>query len=388
MTDYWFTRTVDQLTSDPLLKAPSGKTNGKPADDFQKILERSSGDAKPEAKPGSESEGKAGSKPAGSKTEAKPQEGEAAPKTQEAVPGTEDLKTLENQMALAAMAMMQNPAVVMPEEQAPQKAENGILALAAVDPEAAVEMPVQAETVPAGEETLQMLPEEGASNAEGMIQQKEAGELPVEAEQAPQTVETESEAPEMAVSVTKGGEEAVSQDTGKDETPVDTPVETPVFENVRDIPVKVGEAPVEEPEPEPEIPVEDQIGPKLAQALNAGDTRVELQLNPENLGHVTVEMTLAENGSLHVTLHAESGKTMNLLEKGLDNLHLMLARNAQQDVQVEVQKQEESQQQNFYDGRGGHAQHQDQRRERREEQRDSENFFQQLRLGLIPEDGQ
>ena len=38
MTDYWFTRTVDQLTSDPLLKAPSGKTNGKPADDFQKIL--------------------------------------------------------------------------------------------------------------------------------------------------------------------------------------------------------------------------------------------------------------------------------------------------------------------------------------------------------------
>ena len=194
-----------------------------------------------------------------------------------------------------------------------------------------------------------MLPEEGASNAEGMIQQKEAGELPVEAEQAPQTVETESEAPEMAVSVTKGGEEAVSQDTGKDETPVDTPVETPVFENVRDIPVKVGEAPVEEPEPEPEIPVEDQIGPKLAQALNAGDTRVELQLNPENLGHVTVEMTLAENGSLHVTLHAESGKTMNLLEKGLDNLHLMLARNAQQDVQVEVQKQEESQQQNFYD---------------------------------------
>ena len=59
MTDYWFTRTVDQLTSDPLLKAPSGKTNGKPADNFQKILERSSGDAKPEAKPGSESEGKA-----------------------------------------------------------------------------------------------------------------------------------------------------------------------------------------------------------------------------------------------------------------------------------------------------------------------------------------
>ena len=110
MTDYWFTRTVDQLTSDPLLKAPSGKTNGKPADDFQKILERSSGDAKPEAKPGSESEGKAVSKPAGSKTEAKPQEGEAAPKTQEAVPGTEDLKTLENQMALAAMAMMQSPA--------------------------------------------------------------------------------------------------------------------------------------------------------------------------------------------------------------------------------------------------------------------------------------
>lgn len=385
MTDYWFTRAADQLASDPLLKAPSGKTGGQPADDFQKILERSSGDAKPEAKPGSKPEGKTESKPAGSKTEAKPQEGQAAPKTQEAAPGTEDLKTLENQMALAAMAVMQNPAVVMPEEQAPQQAEAGVLALAAVDPEAAAEMPVQAEAVPAGEETLQTLPEEGTDSQEGMVHQ-EAEELPVTAEQAPRTVETEREAPEVTVSAAKGGEEAVSQDAGKDETPVDAPVETPVFENVRDIPVKVGEAPAEEPEPE--IPVEDQIGPKLAQALNAGETRVELRLDPENLGRVTVEMTLAENGSLHVTLHAENGRTMNLLEKGLDNLHLMLARNAQQDVQVEVQRQEESQQQNFYDGRGGHAQHQDQRRERREEQRDSENFFQQLRLGLIPEDGQ
>lgn len=388
MTDYWFARTVDQLTSDPMLKSPSGKTGGKPADDFQKILERSSGEAKPESKPGSKSESKTEFKPAGSKTETKPQEAEAASASQETAPGTEDMKTLENQMALAAMAVMQqNPAVVTPEEQAPQEAEAAVLALAPVDPENAAETPVQTQTViPAGEETSRTLPEEGAVSTEGMVHQEAGAEAPVETEQAPQTVETERESPEMTVSAAKGGEETAAQDTGKDETPVDAPVETPVFENVRDIPVKVGEAPAEEPEPE--IPVEDQIGPKLAQALNAGDTRVELQLEPENLGRVTVEMTFAENGSLHVTLHAESGKTLNLLEKGLDNLHLMLARNTQQDVRVEVQKQEESQQQNFYDGRGGHAQHHDQRRERREERRESEHFFQQLRLGLISEDGQ
>lgn len=385
MTDYWFARTVDQLTSDPMLKSPSGKTGGKPADDFQKILERSSGEAKPEAKPGSKSESKTESKPAGSKTETKPQEAEAASTSQETAPGTEDMKTLENQMALAAMAVMQNPAVVTPEEQAPQEVEAAVLALAPVDPENAAETPVQTQTViPAGEETSRTLPEEGAVSTEEMVHQEAGAEAPVETEQAPQAVETERKSPEMTVSAAKGDEETAAQDTGKDETPVDAPVETPVFENVRDIPVKVGEAPAEEPE----IPVEDQIAPKLAQALTAGDTRVELQLEPENLGRVTVEMTFAENGSLHVTLHAESGKTLNLLEKGLDNLHLMLARNTQQDVRVEVQKQEESQQQNFYDGRGGHAQHQDQRRERREERRESEHFFQQLRLGLISEDGQ
>lgn len=385
MTDYWFARTVDQLTSDPMLKSPSGKTGGKPSDDFQKILERSSGEAKPEAKPGSKSESKTESKPAGSKTETKPQEAEAASASQETAPGTEDMKTLENQMALAAMAVMQNPAVVTPEEQAPQEVEAAVLALAPVDPENAAETPVQTQTViPAGEETSRTIPEEGAVSTEGMVHQEAGAEAPVETEQAPQAVETERKSPEMTVSAAKGDEETAAQDTGKDETPVDAPVETPVFENVRDIPVKVGEAPAEEPE----IPVEDQIAPKLAQALTAGDTRVELQLEPENLGRVTVEMTFAENGSLHVTLHAESGKTLNLLEKGLDNLHLMLARNTQQDVRVEVQKQEESQQQNFYDGRGGHAQHQDQRRERREERRESEHFFQQLRLGLISEDGQ
>ena len=163
--------------------------------------------------------------------------------------------------------------------------------------------------------------------------------------------------------------------------------EAPVFQDVREIPVKVGEAPAAEETPE--TPVEDQIGPKLAEALKSGDTRVEIQLAPDTLGKVTVEVTLREDGTLHVALHAESSQTRGLLERSADNLMAMLGRDARQEVQVEVPRQQESQQQNFYDdGRQGRGQQEHGQQERRQEQRSGEDFLHQLRLGLVPGDGE
>lgn len=163
--------------------------------------------------------------------------------------------------------------------------------------------------------------------------------------------------------------------------------EAPVFQDVREIPVKVGEAPAAEETPE--TPVEDQIGPKLAEALKSGDTRVEIQLAPDTLGKVTVEVTLREDGTLHIALHAENSQTRGLLERSADNLMAMLGRDARQEVQVEVPRQQESQQQNFYDGQQGREhQGRQQEQEHQQERQGGEDFLHQLRLGLVPGDGE
>ena len=142
-----------------------------------------------------------------------------------------------------------------------------------------------------------------------------------------------------------------------------------MFEDVRAVPVKVGEASKTEEAAEP---MEKQIGPKLTEALRSGETRVEIQLNPENLGKVTVEMTWSRDGGLLVQVHAENSRTQNLLEKNTAGLEALLSRETQQEVRVEVPRQEESQRQD----------------ERRKQESSGEDFLQQLRLGLIPLEGE
>lgn len=187
--------------------------------------------------------------------------------------------------------------------------------------------------------------------------------------------------------MTTGEAGGAEQETDAQDTPQDGMAEAPVFQDVREIPVKVGEAPVAEETLE--TPVEDQIGPRLAEALKSGDTRVEIQLAPESLGKVTVEVTLREDGTLHVALHAENSQTRGLLERSADNLMAMLGRDARQEVQVEVPRQQESQQQNFYDGQQGREhQGREQQQEHRQERQGGEDFLHQLRLGLVPGDGE
>lgn len=366
MTDYLYAQAFGKMAAQlsQIPAAAAKDSEAKPSEDFQKLLDRKSGETP-----------KAAAK-TDAKTEAQPVEkAEAEAQVQEAASSVDDPQELEKQMALAAMAVMQNPVVT---EEAMQEIPDEMIVPVEEASVEAVSIHLAAPQSSVQKNSQPVLEEDSAGEAEELM---DTVDQPIEAPQA------EAKAPEqdkVEIRVTTHTD-AAQKEGGEEETPVDVPVEKPVFENVHDIPVKVGEAPAEEAEPE--VPVEDQIGSRLAQALNAGDTHVEIQLNPENLGKVTVEMTFVENGGLHVTLHAESGKTLNLLEKGLDNLHLMLAKNTQQEVHVEVQKQEETQQQNFYDGRGGHAQDQErQRRHEHHEERRTDDFLQQLRLGLVPEE--
>lgn len=336
-------------------------------DGFQKLLEQKQTDASQAQKPEK------------AETPQKPQDAQKAQEAQETQTAPEeDGKVLEERMTLAAMMMMQAPVtpveqVMTPEVQAEAAAEE-IAPLAA---EAVVTRKAGTLAPETEGRTLETPVEENAAQAP-------AEELPqtIEAPEAPQ--DTEGRTVEVKVETGRAeAPEAEAADT--EETPEFQGAETeaPVFEDVKAVPVKVGEAPKSAGSGEP---VEKQLGSKLAEALKNGETRVEIQLTPENLGKVTVEMTWSKDGGLVVQLHAENRETQNLLSKNTAGLEQLLGREAQQEVRVEVPRQEESQRQDLYEQQQEH--HRRQQQERRRKQESGEDFLQQLRLGLIPLDGE
>lgn len=293
-------------------------------------------------------------------------------------PLPQDLKELEERMSLAAMAaMLQNPIVADIAEETPQVLtdpswEEGLVPVSYQDNEEGTLRIVSWMQADSG--TAQNLEELNAVATQWIEEQEvQTAETPVVVEEAPEIPVAEIKAETV--------ETGTAQSETDGETPEEAPAETPVFGEVETAPVKVGEAPKAE---KPETPVEEQIAPKLTEVLQKGETRVELSLTPENLGKVTVEMTWKEDGGLVVQLHAENHRTQGLLEKSVSGLEALLSRENQQEVRVEVPRQQESQQQNFYDGRQGHGGQRQQERRQGRQTGSGEDFLQQLRLGLIP----
>ena len=362
----------------PQMTGTAKKGEAAQQDGFQKLLEQKQNtDGQPvskQEKPDAPQKAQSSSQSA-----EKPQEAEQAQQVQDA---QEDPRELENQMALAAMLMMQNP--VVPVEQVE------------IVPEAQAEVVVQ-EIAPVVEEAV-LAPEV----LEAAPETKTAVEIPVESEETqtvdqalteelPQTIEApeaakETEGRTVEIKVENGHAEvqAVEEsDTEETNEPQGAEVETHVFEDVKAVPVKVGEAPRAE---KAEQPVEQQIAPKVTEALASGDTRVEIQLTPENLGKITVEMTLDKSGNLTVQLHAQNKETQNLLGKNVNSLAELLGREMEQEVRVEVPRQEESQRQDLYEQQQEQQKRHQQEQNRKKEAATGEDFLQQLRLGLIPLD--
>lgn len=159
----------------------------------------------------------------------------------------------------------------------------------------------------------------------------------------------------------------------------------PVFRDAETAPVKVGEAQRTVDTQEPDM--DGKLAAAIRQATEEGAQRLELKLSPANLGSITIEMTRDVSGALQIVLHAATGRAESLLTAHLDGLHAALQNYGQgQQVHVEVQRGQESQEQHMFqqadpDGQGQHHQRQQQKREETPER--SEDFLQRLRLGLI-----
>lgn len=359
----------------PLAAPAAKKSEAAQKDGFQKLLEQKQTDAPQSPK-----------QPEKAETPQKPQEAQDAGKpqeNQEPQAAAQEGGELEERMVLAAMAMLQNPVVPVEQVLTPE-----------VQAEAAVEeaAPLVMDAMPAAEvrsfapeaerQTLEIPLEDGESQA---ADQTLVEELP-QTVQAPENAQ-DTEGRTVEVKVETGRAETTDAETSDME---DAPefqgaeAETPVFEEVKAVPVKVGEAPKTQ---EAEEPVEKQVAPRLTEALRNGETRVELQLTPENLGKVTVEMVWNKDGGLTVQIHAENRGTQDLLSKNAAGLEQLLGREVQQEVRVEVPRQEESQRQDLYEQQQEHHQRR-QQEQRQKQEGGSEDFLQQLRLGLIPLDGE
>ena len=265
---------------------------------------------------------------------------------------------LEQQMLLAAMALAQNPIVILQDVQ-PEVQESG----------AAVElMPLQTEQVP---------------------QQSMAPVLKTEPE-APQlqTVETAQTAPQTETGKADSGEsrgsELPMEELHAESRTEQADVEPqPVFRDIKAVPVKVGEVYQAEPTVENGVELKD-LGDTLTQAIDRGENRLELQLQPAELGRIRVEMRWSDEGALHVILHAESTRTQSLLEKDMAGLQTLLGRETQQEVKVELPREQEAPRQSFDDGRQNGGQQHHQQEERQSSRHSGQDFLHQLRLGLIP----
>ncbi len=157
-----------------------------------------------------------------------------------------------------------------------------------------------------------------------------------------------------------------------------------LFHDVKAAPIKVAE-----PEQTQKADVPQQLDKGIAQAIENGESTVRVELNPASLGSVTVEISRSAEGILKVALSAHSSETRGLLERHAGDLQGLLGRSTNQTVEVEVQRQSESQQnqnQQNYDGHNGHNQNGQENRHRRHDGQHSRDFAQQLRLGLIPTD--
>ena len=271
---------------------------------------------------------------------------------------TVDPDGLEQQMLLAAMALAQNPIVILQDGQ-PEEQENGTT----------VELtPLQTEQVP---------------------QQSMAPVLETEPE-APQlqTVETAQTAPQTETGKADSGEsrgsELPMEELHAESRTEQADVEPqPVFRDIKAVPVKVGEVYQAEPTVENGVELKD-LGDTLTQAIDRGENRLELQLQPAELGRIRVEMRWSDEGALHVILHAESTRTQSLLEKDMAGLQTLLGRETQQEVKVELPRQQEAPRQSFDDGRQNGGQQHHQQEQRQSSRHSGQDFLHQLRLGLIP----
>ena len=298
----------------------------------------------------------------------------------QSVPQAPGLEELFRSLLMGAQAapegdasLQQVPQTAVPGmAQAPAAAEEGAVLLQPGQQTAGGEqLPVPAEPALAGEaestvqtEVLPAAEDGGTATAQAVIPAaRESGaQTPADAgETAGRPAGGEQELPELDSVQTEGAAQ-------------------PLFDRTEHMPVKVGEADTLDA-------TEPDFAPRLAKAITEaeqeGARHVELKLAPEHLGKLSVELTQGKDGVLHIVFHAENEQAMKLLQEHSATLVSMLHGSHSGEIQVEVPRPQQGEQPWQQPEQQPGQQHGRNPQEQGRQRQSTEDFLQQLRLGLL-----
>ena len=298
----------------------------------------------------------------------------------QSVPQAPGLEELFRSLLMGAQAapegdasLQQVPQTAVPGmAQAPAAAEEGAVLLQPGQQTAGGEqLPVPAEPALAGEaestvqtEVLPAAEDGGTATAQAVTPAaRESGaQTPADAgETAGRPAGGEPELPELDSVQTEGAAQ-------------------PLFDRTEHMPVKVGEADTLDA-------TEPDFAPRLAKAITEaeqeGARHVELKLAPEHLGKLSVELTQGKDGVLHIVFHAENEQAMKLLQEHSATLVSMLHGSHSGEIQVEVPRPQQGEQPWQQPEQQPGQQHGRNPQEQGRQRQSTEDFLQQLRLGLL-----
>ncbi|MBQ3496924.1 MAG: flagellar hook-length control protein FliK [Oscillospiraceae bacterium] len=159
-----------------------------------------------------------------------------------------------------------------------------------------------------------------------------------------------------------------------------------IFTTVEAAPVKVAEAPVlDTTAPQ----MEAELTKLIADTAQTGKESITIRLAPETLGEIEVRLTRELDGALRVVMTTTTDRAQALLEKNAAGLQTLLGANTRGEVEIEVTTRQDAQQNSFErDAQHHGGQEHEQKQQNHQQKRSSEDFLQQLRLGLLSLDVQ
>lgn len=271
--------------------------------------------------------------------------------------------------------MMQDLAVVLDATQLPAADT------AQQVPAEATALPVELPDHAAGEEMqavgVQAVPQSKEDTASDGVSAEPAAQPAEAVDQPAVPVKTESGTEENLSEKPETSPQPASQKQDVEVVDAEASPTEPLFRNVDVMPVKVGDGAVLDTE---NTEFDRNLSQTIQQAADQGLQKVEIELNPQHLGKVVVEMTRDPEGLLQVVLHTENQHAARLLQEHAGTLQELLQGNHSGQVQLEVSAQE-SQSDTWQPPDQQHSGGQP--REQRNHRQHTEDFLNQLRLGLL-----
>ena len=284
----------------------------------------------------------------------------------QSVPQAPGLEELFRSLLMGAQAAPEGDASL---QQVPQTAVPGMAQAPAAAEEGAVLLQPGQQT--AGGEQLPVPAEPAlAGEAESTVQ---AEVLPAAEDGGTATAQVVTPAARESGAQTPAdaGETAGRPAGGEQELPELDSVQTegaaqPLFDRTEHMPVKVGEAGTLDA-------TEPDFAPRLAKAITEA----------EQEGARHVELTQGKDGVLHIVFHAENEQAMKLLQEHSATLVSMLHGSHSGEIQVEVPRPQQGEQPWQQPEQQPGQQHGRNPQEQGRQRQSTEDFLQQLRLGLL-----